>query len=421
MNMLICFFIILNVIGIEWDDTPDEAIFSRDEEVRFCDVDVVSSEDLDSETFESTYRFKKPVLLEFDGFEQWTDVEDWTRDSMIDLHGHVEVSVARSLEIVQTGGNAIFKTSLEDFIENHFRVQNKFGEPWYVFTRGIFTHDRDWYRKPDAFDEDVLREQDDITMVGAKRSGTSFHKHADAWNGVVFGAKRWFLYPPQKTPAGGVWPGFSQLDWFETLYPTLDDDRKPIECIQPSNTILYIPEGWYHGVLNAKDTVAISLQFQEARTFPETAYYRKKQRLPPQQAIQLVHKIVDHFPESAEAQHHLAWLYGQQNLERGLAGMDYSIELEPSFIQSFVASAELCLKHKSPKRAIKYITKAYKLNKKNSGTIRVYAQVAEANRNFDRAFKMWKRFVKYTPFERHKTYAQREVDRLRSMVSKSEL
>ena len=61
-------------------------------------------------------------------------------------------------------------------------------------------------------------------------------------------------------------------------------------------------------------------------------------------------------------------LYGQQNLERGLAGMEYSIELEPSFIQSFVAAAELCLKHNSPKRAIKYITKAYKLNKVTNTT-----------------------------------------------------
>lgn len=42
-----------------------------------------------------------------------------------------------------------------------------------------------------------------IFFLGGSGSGVSFHKHADAWNGVIFGRKRWFLYPPQKTPSGG--------------------------------------------------------------------------------------------------------------------------------------------------------------------------------------------------------------------------
>lgn len=42
-----------------------------------------------------------------------------------------------------------------------------------------------------------------IFFLGGSASGVGFHKHADAWNGVIFGRKRWFLYPPQKTPPGG--------------------------------------------------------------------------------------------------------------------------------------------------------------------------------------------------------------------------
>lgn len=42
-----------------------------------------------------------------------------------------------------------------------------------------------------------------IFFLGGSGSGVSFHKHADAWNGVIYGRKRWFLYPPQKTPPGG--------------------------------------------------------------------------------------------------------------------------------------------------------------------------------------------------------------------------
>ena len=44
---------------------------------------------------------------------------------------------------------------------------------------------------------------DSIFFLGASASGVSFHKHVDAWNGVIFGYKRWFLYPKEKTPPGG--------------------------------------------------------------------------------------------------------------------------------------------------------------------------------------------------------------------------
>ena len=45
---------------------------------------------------------------------------------------------------------------------------------------------------------------DSIFFLGSSASGVSFHKHADAWNGVIYGRKRWFLYPVEKTPPGGM-------------------------------------------------------------------------------------------------------------------------------------------------------------------------------------------------------------------------
>ena len=39
--------------------------------------------------------------------------------------------------------------------------------------------------------------------MGGSRSGVSFHKHADAWNGVIYGRKRWFIYLVEQTPPGG--------------------------------------------------------------------------------------------------------------------------------------------------------------------------------------------------------------------------
>ena len=45
------------------------------------------------------------------------------------------------------------------------------------------------------------REDKDLTrfqfMLGPALSGAHIHAHASAWNGLVFGRKRWFVMPPK--------------------------------------------------------------------------------------------------------------------------------------------------------------------------------------------------------------------------------
>lgn len=50
---------------------------------------------------------------------------------------------------------------------------------------------------------------DPIFFIGQSGTGATFHKHMPAWNGVVYGQKRWFLYPIEKTPPGGKAAGLS--------------------------------------------------------------------------------------------------------------------------------------------------------------------------------------------------------------------
>lgn len=38
----------------------------------------------------------------------------------------------------------------------------------------------------------------------------------------------------------GVYPGFTQREWFLKIYPFLTDADKPIECIQEPGEILYL-------------------------------------------------------------------------------------------------------------------------------------------------------------------------------------
>jgi hypothetical protein len=42
-------------------------------------------------------------------------------------------------------------------------------------------------------------------LVGPPRSGSTFHKDPNftsAWNGLIYGAKKWILYPPEVVPPG---------------------------------------------------------------------------------------------------------------------------------------------------------------------------------------------------------------------------
>jgi len=48
------------------------------------------------------------------------------------------------------------------------------------------------------------------------------------------------------------------VDWVQSVYPTLT--QRPVECVQKAGEILFIPTGWFHGVLNLEDTVAVAVE-----------------------------------------------------------------------------------------------------------------------------------------------------------------
>jgi tetratricopeptide (TPR) repeat protein len=55
-------------------------------------------------------------------------------------------------------------------------------------------------------------------------------------------------------------PSYPITFWLTDVYPHLKASHKPNECIQQPGDILYIPEGWYHAVLNLDDVVAVTFQ-----------------------------------------------------------------------------------------------------------------------------------------------------------------
>ncbi|XP_040446335.1 jmjC domain-containing protein 8 isoform X4 [Falco naumanni] len=88
------------------------------------------------------------------------------------------------------------------------------------------------YRKVDVpfqeYVEQLLKPQDPARLGSGSGSGVPFHWHGPGFSEVIFGRKRWFLYPPDKTPH--FHPNETTLAWLHHTYPVLPPSERPLEC-----------------------------------------------------------------------------------------------------------------------------------------------------------------------------------------------
>ncbi|XP_052781456.1 uncharacterized protein LOC128218004 isoform X2 [Mya arenaria] len=306
---------------------PDEATLQL-YDTGICNIDRVNAVDLTLDIFESTYRHRKPVIVTFpNGAEDWINPGKWTVESLKTEYGDRWVLSGNAREIVRRGGSGYVETTFEEYLNDLLNESDQIGEPFYVFDRDFYNNSYlpDSLKPPPYFKiQDGV--DDSIFFLGSSGSGVSFHKHADAWNGVIFGRKKWFLYTVDKTPPGGVYPGFTQREWFDKLYPQLQDKDKPLECVQEAGEILYLPESVYHGTVNLGDTIAIGIQKKEAVTEVEKIFYTERKlvesmrglkedekKKAQENQLKLLKSLLHFIPENAEVHMRIGELYSELN------------------------------------------------------------------------------------------------------------
>jgi histone arginine demethylase JMJD6 len=98
--------------------------------------------------------------------------------------------------------------------------------------------------------------------LGPEGSGAPLHSHTAAFNGLVYGEKQWFLYPPGHAQA--VYSAKHPRAWLEEDLPRLDADARPFGCRQRPGEVLFVPAGWVHSAINNGESVGFAVELSTA-------------------------------------------------------------------------------------------------------------------------------------------------------------
>ncbi|KAK3101813.1 hypothetical protein FSP39_006556 [Pinctada imbricata] len=389
---------------------------------QICNIDRVDAQTLTKDRFEEEYRYKKPVIVRFpNGAKDWTNPKKWTLNSLKREYGLWSVLSGNSREIVRRGGNGDVQTSFTEYVDGLMDNKDEGGEPFYIFDRAFY-NDSSLPRtlKPPKYFQIKDGIDDSIFFLGASGSGVTFHKHADAWNGVIYGQKRWFLYPSSHTPPGGVYPGFTQIEWYDIVYPNLAEDDQPMECIQQAGEILYLPEGTYHGTINLGDTVAIGIQKKDATIETEKLFYdelqverqyRDNRVTLLQKKVEIYERLLELLPESTEVLMKSGQIYSDSGrVDEGLTNTQAAIDRDPYFIIAKLNKAKTLMQMQRGEEAEEILKELLNINPKLWDIHATYGDFLMSQKRPKEAAVMFREGTKLKPdllpFWIHLRYAQ---------------
>eukprot|EP01038_Epipyxis_sp_PR26KG_P013794 gene13794-18502_t len=227
--------------------------------------------------------------------EKWSAINNWSLKALKKNYSD------RLFKVGEDDDGYKVKAKLKYFLK--YMKNNKDDSPLYVFdgnydsdsiSKKILTE----YKVPKYFTDDLFslvgekrRPPYRWFLIGPERSGSGVHIDplgTSAWNTVIVGRKRWVLFPPDtpKKVAKGLdvikkGEDDEAINYFVDLLPRIKDTYKDIhiiEFIQESGETVFVPGGWWHGVLNLEHTVAITQNFCSYGNFDRVWLKTRSQR-----------------------------------------------------------------------------------------------------------------------------------------------
>eukprot|EP00051_Salpingoeca_urceolata_P011688 m.145152 g.145152 ORF g.145152 m.145152 type:complete len:207 (-) comp17215_c0_seq2:214-834(-) len=106
-----------------------------------------------------------------------------------------------------------------------------------------------------------------------------------AWNAVISGEKRWVMLPPNVVPPG-VFPSpdgaevttpATLFEWWTNFHDEAVA-MGAIECTARRGDLVFVPSGWWHAVLNTKDSIAITQNYVSEANLAKVLRFLKHRR-----------------------------------------------------------------------------------------------------------------------------------------------
>jgi histone arginine demethylase JMJD6 len=230
-----------------------------------------------------------PVMIEgIPETENWSAKDKWsTPERIIEHYGNVPIKVME--KHTEHGMGRAFCVRIPIALYYEYSNNNTADDPFYGFEhdfsekREVLLED---YSAPSYFKDDFYNLNEKTRefypnyrhfIIGAERTGTNLHvdpKCTGAWNTLLFGHKKWVLFPPSAdekyTKELGVKEYSKQPStyWWKDILPNLSAEKGIIECIQNPGETIFVPAGWWHAVLNLDFTIAITENLLIPETLP---------------------------------------------------------------------------------------------------------------------------------------------------------
>eukprot|EP01119_Soliformovum_irregulare_P016416 TRINITY_DN4742_c0_g1_i1.p1 TRINITY_DN4742_c0_g1~~TRINITY_DN4742_c0_g1_i1.p1 ORF type:complete len:273 (+),score=57.36 TRINITY_DN4742_c0_g1_i1:3-821(+) len=240
----------LDVLEEKWVEDADPHLVSS-----ICSFERVH--DLSNAEFLSKYEGKKPVIITVDPSRNSAFKEACSKHNLIESYGDVKII----LSTANTHSYDKVQSTLGEYIDKHMGPQDlsKSGqETLYHFGDNNFEDLKDLFALYEWPPYAIATEKGVTSWgLGGSGSGVPFHTHGAVFAEVMYGQKRWFLYPPNQTPLFN--PNELTLKWLNEVYPQLNATHRPLECTLGVNEIIYFPSHWWHATLNIGQSVFISV------------------------------------------------------------------------------------------------------------------------------------------------------------------
>ena len=207
---------------------------------------------------------QRPLVIRNYNLSNWPAQKNWSKQRYIEntTYSDDEAYLGRLPYSQLYGGDRpVGPVSLKTFIEHSSGNDSSENVPLYWF-RAIHNKSdpivQDIESKPAFLESKKFHATPSYWQhfIGGLASGSSAHLHDNAWNALLYGRKRWFIWSPPHSYTSNMPP----LEWL--IYSNWTETANTFFCTQNENDIILVPSDYAHATLNIMESVGIAGEFR---------------------------------------------------------------------------------------------------------------------------------------------------------------